>query len=202
MEQKKHILIAEPRETLRKGLHVIFDEYPDVAHVNEAATSKELYNHLTCCTFHLIVVHQCLITDFTPLPSGRFAVLNTEPDFEMLTTALCHGAIAYLSEDASSELFRQLLQLSPGTILIDEFVSAWLVAYLSHHLLLAINDEHLTPREQEILGLLWKGYHNQAIAEQLCISIDTLKTHIKRVYRKIGLNRHQAHLLSLPHTAD
>jgi DNA-binding NarL/FixJ family response regulator len=181
---QKNILIAEPRETLRKGLHVIFDEEPDVAHVNDAATSKELYNHLTCCTFHLIVVHQCLITDFTPLPSGRFAVLNTEPDFEMLTTALCHGAIAYLSEDAASELFRQLLQLSPGTILIDDVVSAWLMAYLSHHLLLAINDEHLTPREQEILGLLWKGYHNRDSSLTFNVSTSLAKTREKTIFAR------------------
>jgi DNA-binding NarL/FixJ family response regulator len=202
VDQKKHILVAESRETLRKGLRVIFAEEPDVACVNEAASSEELYKHLTSSTFDLVVVHQSLITDIARLPRGRFVILSTRPDFEILLAALCHGMRAYLSENTSGRSFRQLLQLSPGTFLIDEIVSSWVVTYLSHHLLLSIDEEHLTPREQEILHLLWRGYQNQAIAEQLSISNDTLKTHVKHIYRKLGLNRHQAHILSLPDTSD
>lgn len=43
----------------------------------------------------------------------------------------------------------------------------------------------LSPREEEILGLLAKGYRYKEIADQLAISIDTVRTHIRRIYEKL-----------------
>jgi len=45
-----------------------------------------------------------------------------------------------------------------------------------------------TKREQEILGLIAKGFSSQAIAESLFISIETVKTHRKNVIRKAKLD--------------
>lgn len=52
---------------------------------------------------------------------------------------------------------------------------------------------HLTPRELEVLAQLAKGNSYTKIADQLEISENTLKTHIKRIYRKLNVhNRTQA----------
>lgn len=50
------------------------------------------------------------------------------------------------------------------------------------------NVETLTPRESEILNLLLCGYKNREISERLCISENTLKTHAKRIYEKLGVS--------------
>ncbi len=47
---------------------------------------------------------------------------------------------------------------------------------------------HLTKREQEVLSLLQQRYGNREIAEQLFISIPTVKFHIQNIYLKIGVN--------------
>ena len=45
--------------------------------------------------------------------------------------------------------------------------------------------ENLTSREEEILGLLAKGYLAKEIADQLCISFFTVRFHIRKIYEKL-----------------
>jgi LuxR family maltose regulon positive regulatory protein len=61
-------------------------------------------------------------------------------------------------------------------------------------------EEYLTPREAEILHLLAQGYTNQQIAESTFVSLNTVKTHIKHIYAKLGVNdRTQAILWAKEH---
>ena len=48
--------------------------------------------------------------------------------------------------------------------------------------------EDLTPREQEILQLLMKGFSYKMIAAELTVSIETIRTHIKRIYEKLHVH--------------
>jgi DNA-binding NarL/FixJ family response regulator len=69
-------------------------------------------------------------------------------------------------------------------------------------------DEHaplpgvatLSEREREVLALLGCGLSNQAIADELYLSVDTVKTHVRKVFAKLGVNnRTQAALLANVH---
>jgi two-component system nitrate/nitrite response regulator NarL len=51
----------------------------------------------------------------------------------------------------------------------------------------------LSRREREVLGLLAEGHSNREIAENLYVSLDTVKTHLRRLYDKLGVSsRHEA----------
>lgn len=51
----------------------------------------------------------------------------------------------------------------------------------------AVETYHLTKREETILSLLIKGIDHSEICEQLVISLNTLKKHIRNIYRKLGI---------------
>lgn len=57
----------------------------------------------------------------------------------------------------------------------------------------------LTERESQVMGLVAKGLPNREIAEQLLLSVDTVKTHLKALYRKMGV-RNRAEVVALAHT--
>jgi DNA-binding NarL/FixJ family response regulator len=64
-------------------------------------------------------------------------------------------------------------------------------------------DEPLTPREIQVIELLAEGLSNKAIAARLGISEATVKAHLTRVYRQIGVyDRTQAALWARRHVAD
>jgi DNA-binding CsgD family transcriptional regulator len=54
----------------------------------------------------------------------------------------------------------------------------------------------LTPREIEVVELLMQGFNNQKLANTLRISSNTLKTHLRNIYRKYGVNK-KSELLAL-----
>ena len=49
-------------------------------------------------------------------------------------------------------------------------------------------EEKLSHREQEVLNLLVKGYAYKQIAEQMSISMDTVRTYIRRIYEKLHVH--------------
>jgi DNA-binding CsgD family transcriptional regulator len=53
----------------------------------------------------------------------------------------------------------------------------------------ALREAGLTPREHEILGLIAEGHSNREIGEKLFVSENTVKTHLARVFEKLGVAR-------------
>lgn len=94
------------------------------------------------------------------------------------------GCMGYLRSGSSSYLLRRAVRsVAAGEIwasrrvvsqLIQEFLAAKSVGGLSH-------------REREFLGLIGEGYKNREIAEELCISPETVRWHLRRLYAKIGV---------------
>lgn len=61
-----------------------------------------------------------------------------------------------------------------------------------------LEDYKLTKREKEVLVFLIEGYSNREIAEELIISIHTVKAHIESIYRKFGVhNKVQAAIYAI-----
>jgi DNA-binding NarL/FixJ family response regulator len=178
------ILIAEPRDILRTGLHTIFARDERVTTLYEASNSEELQKHLRSSPIDLIIVNQAMVSDITTLPSHRFALLTPEFNITTFLMAYKHGAKGYLLENSQAELFRTLLSLPYGTFLIEPSLTANIVEYLTNDARLLVDEELLTPRERQIVGLLREGIDRPTIAQQLNISGATLKTHIKNIFRK------------------
>jgi DNA-binding NarL/FixJ family response regulator len=61
----------------------------------------------------------------------------------------------------------------------------------------------LSPREREVLGLIARGHSNRQIARDLAIGEQTVKTHVRSILSKLGLqDRVQAAIFALRHQAD
>lgn len=180
----KHVLIAEPRELLRIGLRTIFAGDQRVSTIHEATTHQELAMHLCTHSIDLVVVNQLLITDVAHLPSGHFVVLAAKLDMSDLKAAYRHKARGYLSEQVSAELLHTILDCNENTFLVEPRLTPWVMDSLFDKVFSSLNEDLLTPREREILVFLREGIDRPTIAQKLCISETTLKTHIRNIARK------------------
>ena len=121
------------------------------------------------------------------VPGARAVVLTSFLDEERLLPALRAGAAGYLLKNVEPrELARSIRLAAAGEALIDPAVAARLVDALGD----GRPAEHgeLTPREQEVLDLIGRGYANKRIALELGIAEKTVKTHVSHVLAKLGVS--------------
>src|SRR5262249_6538289 len=107
---------------------------------------------------------------------------------DLRARALAKGVAAWVSMSTHSKELVEAIELTAaGTPLPEQ------EERLGH-------DVGLSPREVEILALITQGLSNQHIAERLHLTINTLKSHIRSIYRKIGaVSRSQADRWGMQH---
>lgn len=99
-----------------------------------------------------------------------------------LTDALAAGARGFLLKEAPlAGLARALRQIVAGETYVDPVLAGGLVGKR-----LAAPQPQLTTREREVLGLLARGRSNDAVAGQLGISVETVRTHLAKAMSKLG----------------
>lgn len=116
-------------------------------------------------------------------PNTRFLVLTTYDTDEYISPALAAGANGYLLKDAEpDELLRAVRALARGGAALEPGVAARLLTRMAEG-----ESEDLSRRELEVLRLLVSGASNKALAAQLKLSENTIKTHISRIFDKLGV---------------
>jgi len=126
------------------------------------------------------------------MPSGPpVLALTTFNDDELLSGVLHAGAAGFILKDSPAEdLIRAVRAVGTGSSYLDPAVTARVLdAYRSTSAARvepgAIDE--LTPREREVLTLIARGHTNSEIAAALHISGLTVKSHVGRIFTKMGL---------------
>jgi DNA-binding NarL/FixJ family response regulator len=136
-------------------------------------------------------------------PGIRPVIINESFTNEEKVELLKLGIRGFSSRDLSSEkLEKALRQVKKGEIWVSRTVANLslkdMVNYQPSSLLSEKNTFGLTEREKEILRTMILGLKNKTIAEKLFISEKTVKTHINRIFKKLGVaNRTQAILCAI-----
>lgn len=125
-------------------------------------------------------------------PSMKVVMLTVYDDEHYLFQALRAGARGYILKRIDAhELVAHLRRVAEGDIVVDQALAgrvAMSAARLSAGEYWPGANRGLTQRESEVFGLLVAGLSNRGIAGQLVISEDTVKTHIRGLYRKLDVN--------------
>ena len=125
-------------------------------------------------------------------PGRKVVMLSVYDDEQYLFQALRVGASGYLLKSISSdELVRQLEFVHAGETAIDPGMAARAVdtaARLSRDEFWPGARQGLTQRESEILSCVVNGLSNKGIATKLVIGDETVKTHLRSIYRKLGVS--------------
>ena len=115
------------------------------------------------------------------IPDLNVMIISIFEDPKMIFSAICAGATGYLVKNSGpEELFKAIDQLEAGGSPMSTNVARMVVE--SFH---KTKESPLSSRETEVLSGLVKGKSYSDIAEAMFISKDTVKSHIKNIYRKL-----------------
>jgi DNA-binding NarL/FixJ family response regulator len=124
-------------------------------------------------------------------PDAKVVLLSVYDDEQYLFQALRAGASGYLLKKISGEeLVRQLELAATGTTVIDASLAGRAVdtaARLQSDEFWPGARHGLTHRESEVLSLMVTGLSNRGIATRLVVSDETVKSHLRSIYRKLGV---------------
>jgi DNA-binding NarL/FixJ family response regulator len=125
-------------------------------------------------------------------PGRKVVMLSVYDDEQYLFQALRVGASGYLLKSISSDdLVRQLEFVHSGETAIDPGMAARAVdtaARMQRDEFWPGARQGLTQRESEILSFVVTGLSNRAIATKLVIGDETVKSHLRSIYRKLGVS--------------
>jgi DNA-binding NarL/FixJ family response regulator len=123
-------------------------------------------------------------------PALKILMLTTFEDDEYVREALRYGVSGYLLKSIPTvELLASLRAALTGALQLDPRVVQALVGQaaegVSSDAPPAWYDE-LTRKERQVLGLMVGGFHNDEIAERVCMAPQTVRNYISRIYDKVG----------------
>jgi DNA-binding NarL/FixJ family response regulator len=199
------IIVADDHQVVRAGFAALLDTQPDFAVVGTACDGAEAVrlSHELGPDVLLMDVRMPgtdgieatrQLTEGQPA-GPRILILTTFDLDDYVYDALCAGASGFLLKDVTAErLFDAVRVVAAGEALLAPNVTRRLISEFARlrpgraasagpDAALAV----LTPRETEVLSLVAEGLSNQQIAVRLVVTEETVKTHVSRVLRKLGL---------------
>lgn len=190
------VLLVDDQELVRSGLRRILRRKDGFAVVAECADGDEVPAAVAEHRPDVVVMDLRMrrvdgIEATRRLAGGPpVLALTTFNEDELLSGALRAGAAGFVLKDSSAEeLIRAVRSVARGDSYLDPAVtSRVLTTYRKAAEAPRGTDiAELTTRELDVLTLIGKGFSNTEIAEELCISGVTVKSHIGRIFGKLGL---------------
>jgi DNA-binding NarL/FixJ family response regulator len=202
MREPMRVLLIDDHEMVLQGLQAMLSRFADKVEVIGTATEAAEAVRAVSADHPDVVLCDVRLRQGSGLdvctairkidPRAKVVFLTVYDDEQYLYQALRVGASGYLLKRVDAhELVRHLENVCDGEIVIDPTLAGRVAASAAH----LQSGEFwpgarlgLTQRESEVLALLVGGMSNKAIAARLVVSDDTVKTHLRGVYRKLDVN--------------
>jgi DNA-binding NarL/FixJ family response regulator len=138
------------------------------------------------------------------LPDTQFVMLTVYEDADHIYSALAAGASGYLlKQTPRDELFTALEDVHRGGSPMTSNIARKVVQSFRQAPAGSLPEgEALSPREQEVLDLLARGYLYKEIAERLNISVPTVNTYVRRIYEKLHVRSRAQAVAKYAHLGD
>jgi DNA-binding NarL/FixJ family response regulator len=197
------VVIVDDHALFRRGLDLVLSEEPDIKVVGEAADGIEAVHRAEEMTPDVVVmdVRMPRSTGIEAarrirerLPDTKVIMLTVSDNEEDLYAAVKAGASGYLLKEVSiEELADAVRAVARGHSLISPSMASKLLSEFNA-LVQQSEERHrsllpsLTEREIDVLKLVAKGLSNREISEELYISENTVKNHVRNILEKLHLH--------------
>lgn len=187
------VLVADDHAVVRAGIVALLDEVDGIEVVGQAADGLAAVEEARRLRPDLVVMDVRMpgatgdvatARIRAELPGTRVLILTTYESDSTIIAAIEAGASGYLLKAApAEELVEGVRSVARGETALSPAIAAQLVARLR-----APAAAELTPRELDVLRLVAAGCSNRVIGERLFIGEATVKSHLLRVFEKLGVH--------------
>jgi len=184
------ILLVDDQRLFRQSLRHLLEEDPEIEVVGDAGDGQEAVVLATELTPDIVLLDVELPGLSGPnaarliherLPKIKILMLSVHDEDERIRESLSGGAIGYIIKDADH---REFLRIIKRTMEEMPITSPFLVTTRPPA---AAPLPNLTAREREILAHLSEAMSNKEIAQAMNLSPETVKSHLQRIYTKLGV---------------
>jgi DNA-binding NarL/FixJ family response regulator len=194
MNAQVRLLIFGKHEIFRKGIRWMASSFRWVEEIYEADTIEKTEDIASRKSVDMLIFDPEEFTEdcygrcielAKKDPSLKLVIMTGDRDGESIMTAAKSGIAAYLRKDSPpASLQQQLYAAANGSYVLDERLAGALYAKLIE----SYSRSPLSMREQEILECLKHRMSNRRIAEELNISLYTVKNHVSSIIHKLGVS--------------
>jgi len=184
------VLTVDDHALIREGVAALIANQKDMRLVGEASNGRQAIeqfrSHRPDVTLMDLQMPEmngidALIAIRSEFPDARIIVLTTYVGDALCKRAMKAGAQAYiLKGDVRKDLLDTIRAVRAGKKILHAEAAAELAIHAA--------DDSLSEREIEVLSLIASGNSNKLVADQLAISEDTVKGHVKSILSKLGVN--------------
>ena len=190
------LVIVEDKKNIREGLSIILDATEGIGCVAGYGNCEDMLENLRHDNPDIILMDIGLpgmsgIEGTREakkiLPEVVVLVLSVYDDSENIFEALCMGASGYLVKNTPpARLIEAISEAHEGGSPMSSHIARKVVSLFQKNFVQPDKDDvHLTERETEILAGLADGHSYMSVANSLFISVDTVRYHIRKIYRKL-----------------
>ena len=198
MSDPIRVLIVDDHPIVRQGLATVLEQQEDLAVVGQAADGEEAVAKAKDLLPDIILMDLQMpkmdgVAAITQIMNDdldvSIIILTTFATDDYIFSGIEAGARGYLLKDSPpDEVVRAIRTVYQGSSLIEPRVASRLLDRLGQLSHPPASESILSQRELEVLQIMSTGAANKEIAGQLLIGQSTVKTHIVRIFNKLGVS--------------
>jgi NarL family two-component system response regulator LiaR len=202
------VLIAEDHAIVRKGVRTLLSMEKDIDVIGEAANGREAVELVSSLDPDVILMDlvmpeldgiQAIQQIKETHPDAKVLVLTSFATDDKIFPAIKAGALGYLLKDSDpGDLAKAIRQVNAGEYSLHPIIARKVLQELNLSPKNRPTTQPLTEREVEVLRMVAQGKSNRQIADELVLSLGTVRAHLSNILAKLHLaSRTQATLYAL-----
>lgn len=195
-----NVIIVEDNNVIREGLSALINGTPGYSCIGAYANCESFLDKLDSSLADVVLMDiglpgmngiEGVKTAIKKKSDINILMLTIYEDSDKVFDALCAGACGYLvKKTPPAKLLEAIKDVYEGGSPMSSNVARQVITAFKETKNISANDNgyELSDREKEVLSRLADGYNYQEIAYSLFISVDTVRHHIRNIYKKLHVH--------------
>jgi len=195
MPSTKTVVVVEDDPRLQQHLIMLLEKPADITCLCAVSSAEEALEKIPAYRPDVVLMDinlpgisgiDCIRELKKKLPRLEVVMLTAYEEEDNIFRALKEGASGYLLKSSTPEdIYNAIRDVYAGGAPFSSHIARKVAQYFRVEKTIEDENEKLTPREKDVLKLLASGYIYKEVADQLDITLETVRTYVKRICTKL-----------------